>query len=68
MAKSKELLEKAITIDPKYSYAYYALALAYEKEKNYDTAIEHYQKFLELSNDNQLKSQIKAKINYLKSK
>ena len=68
LSKAKELLEKAITIDPNYSYAYYALALAYEKEKNIDAAIENYQKFLDLSNDNALKSEIKAKINYLKSK
>ena len=67
ISESIEHYQTAVTINPKYSYAYYALALAYEKEKNIDAAIENYQKFLDLSDNNQLKSEIKAKINYLKS-
>ena len=38
------------------------------QEKILASAIENYQKFLELSNDSALKAEIKAKINYLKSK
>ena len=66
--KAKNAFGKVIAIDPEYAYAYYALGMAYEKENNNSEAIVNYEKFMNLSNDENLKSQVKAQIDYLKSK
>ena len=55
-----------ISADPKYAYAYYALALAYEAEGNKLKAVENYQKFVSLDKDPKTKQAINAKINSLK--
>ena len=66
--KSKELLKKVTEIDPGYAFAYYALALAFEKEADSESAIENYEKFMELSSDEKLKKEIKDRVDFLKSK
>ena len=42
----KECFKRVISIDSKYAYAYFALALAFETENNKEEAVKNYQKFL----------------------
>ena len=65
---AKKAFSSVIAIDPNYAYAYYALAMAYEKENNYSAAVANYEKFMNLTEDNNMKTQVKAQIEYLKSK
>ena len=51
IAGSKECFTRVISIDSKYAYAYFALALAYETENNKEEAVKNYQKFLEYNTD-----------------
>ena len=68
MEEAKKLFEQAVTLKPDYAYAYYALALAYEKEKNFEKALQNYESFLQYTNDKNMKTNIQYKINYLKSR
>ena len=54
-----------VELDANYSYAYYALALAYENEKDYLNAIQNYKLFLEHSDDDVTKKAVKEKIKTL---
>ena len=67
-AKAKDCFNKVIAVDPNYAYAYYALAMAYETENNVEKAILNYEKFVSISTDNDMNSQVKKQIEYLKSK
>lgn len=60
--------KNVIAIDPNYAYAYYALGMAYENEKNYPESIANYEKFMTLTDDNETKAQVKNQIEYLKNK
>ena len=42
--------------------------MAYETEENYIAAIENFEKFITLSTEVELKNQVKAQIEYLKTK
>ena len=42
--------------------------MAYESKNDYTTAIENYEKFMSISTDDNMKSQVKAQVDYLKSK
>ena len=42
--------------------------MAFENEKNYTAAISNYEKFMNLTTDNDMKSQVKNQIEYLKNK
>ena len=42
--------------------------MAYETEKDYAKAVENYEKFINLSTDEKLKSELKDRVNFLKSK
>ena len=66
--KTKELMNAILEINPEYPYAYYTLAMAYETEKDYAKAVENYEKFINLSTDEKLKSELKDRVNFLKSK
>ena len=66
--KAKEAFNTVISINPKYAYAYYALGMAYEEEKNYTQAIANYEKFVGLTDDAQMKSDVKKQIEYLKTR
>ena len=66
--KAKEAFNTVISINPKYAYAYYALGMAYENEKNYPESIANYEKFMTLTDDNETKAQVKNQIEYLKNK
>ena len=66
--KSKEFFNKVIAVDENYAYAYYALGMAFESENNLQDAIVNYEKFMSISNDENMKSQVKAQVDYLKAK
>ena len=68
LQKAKKAFSTVIALDPNYAYAYYALAMANENENNYADAITNYEKFMNLTTDNEMKNQVKNQIEYLKSK
>ena len=68
LENAKKAFNNVIAIDPDYAYAYYAIAMAYEAEENYAAAIENFEKFVTLSTEVELKNQVKAQIEYLKTK
>ena len=58
--------KKAVEIDPTYSYAYFALGIAYETQGNIQEAINNYQAFLQYSNDSNTMGLVREKLNVLK--
>ena len=54
-----------IELEPNFDYAYYALALAQEKDGNFEGAISNYQEFLKISGNSNLKQEVKTKIEEL---
>ena len=67
LEKAKIAFCNVIAIDPNYAYAYYALGMAYESEKKYADAITNYEKFMSITSDSDMKSQVKNQVDYLKS-
>ncbi|MGN0192888.1 MAG: tetratricopeptide repeat protein, partial [Candidatus Gastranaerophilaceae bacterium] len=65
-AEAKEMFNKTVELKPDYAYGYYALALAFEKETNYQKALENYELFVKNSDDKSVPSSIKTRINELK--
>ena len=68
MSEAKNNFEKVIEIDNQYAYAYYALAMVNESYDDFKSAIQNYEKFLELSNDETVNSNIKSRLDILKKK
>ena len=66
--EAKVCFEKVVELKSDYAYAYYALGLAYEKENNLNSAIENYEKFVNCTQDKNLKNNIQNKVNNLKKK
>jgi tetratricopeptide (TPR) repeat protein len=66
LTTAKESFARVIEFEPEYAYAYYAMGLAYEKELNLEKCIENYEKFVEYSDDKNLKNNIQNKIDNLK--
>ena len=65
---AKGNFSQVVSMDETYAYAYYALALAEEKEENYGNAITNYEQFIKYSTDQDRNKQVKAKIKSLQSK
>ena len=63
----RDCFNKVIALSPDYAYAYYALAMSFEKEGNNEKAIENYQKYYDLENDDLTKRAIVKRINELKA-
>ncbi len=63
--KAKEYFQKTIDVNSHYSYAYWGLGKCYEKEENKNLAIYNYEKFIEFSDNEELKTQAKNKIDTL---
>ena len=68
LSKAKECFSKVVELKEDYAYAYYALGLSFEKEDDLANAILQYEKFVEFSQDKNLKTNIQNKINNLKKK
>ena len=56
---------KVVSLNEKYSLGYYCLGLCYEKTEKANEALENYQKFVSLTDDNGLKKIVNDKIKYL---
>ena len=67
-AEAIDAFQKVIALDANYTFAYYALAISYEKNSQYKEALENYEKFAELSPDKNVKNSLKTRINNLKKK
>lgn len=64
-AEAKPLLEKAISIDPKFSSAYYELGFIYLREGNMEKAKEIFQEFLKLEPQGSKADIVKETLKYL---
>ena len=68
LTEAKDDFKKAVELKPDYAYAYYALGLAYEKEKDIPSAIENYELFVKYIGESNIKTNVQNKINNLKKK
>ena len=65
--KATERLEKTLSIDPDYAPAHLLLGDTYAKLGQADKAESHYQEFLQLSDDENMRAEVEGKLNELKS-
>ena len=66
LSEAKENFQKVVELKQDYAYAYYALGLAYEKEKDLQNSILNYEKFIEHTQDKNLKNNVQNKVNNLR--